>query len=377
MKLLKRLSLFLLVAVLLVTMIPSAFAANSFTDVRSTDWFSDAVSYVQERGLMSGTSATHFSPNEPTTRAMLVTILYRAAGQPETTGQSSFADVLARDYFANAVAWASENNIVTGYSRTRFGSNDPVSREQIAAILWRYAGSPEVGVAQDFADERQISSYAVDAVDWARQNGVISGRPGNRFDPKANATRAEVATILRNFLSQQSNPDMPETPSQTTGSKTLVVYFSASGSTKAVAETIADELDADIFELVPTQPYSSDDLNWTVSGSRVNREHDDESMRDIALTQTTPANWEEYDTILIGYPIWWGIAAWPVNNFVKDNDFTGKTVIPFCTSSSSGLGQSGTLLEQMANGGTWQSGQRFSSGASSSSVREWAAGLGL
>lgn len=376
MKLLKRLSLFLLVAVLLVTMIPSAFAANSFTDVRSTDWFSDAVSYVQERGLMSGTSATHFSPNEPTTRAMLVTILYRAAGQPETTGQSSFADVLARDYFANAVAWASENNIVTGYSRTRFGSNDPVSREQIATLLWRYAGSPSAGSAQNFSDRNQISDYAADAVNWARANGIVNGRPGNRFDPKANATRAEVATILRNFLSQQSNPDTPETPT-TTSSKTLVVYFSASGSTKAVAETIADELDADIFELVPTQPYSSDDLNWTVSGSRVNREHDDESLRDIALTQTTPANWDDYDTVLIGYPIWWGIAAWPVNNFVKDNNFTGKTVIPFCTSSSSGLGQSGDLLENMANGGTWQSGQRFSSGASSSTVREWAAGLGL
>ena len=376
MKLLKQLSLFLLVAALLVTMIPSAFAANSFTDVRSTDWFSDAVSYVQERGLMSGTSATHFSPNEPTTRAMLVTILYRAAGQPETTGQSSFADALARDYFANAVAWASENNIVTGYSRTRFGSNDPVSREQIATLLWRYAGSPSAGSAQNFSDRNQISDYAADAVNWARANGIVNGRPGNRFDPKANATRAEVATILRNFLSQQSNPDTPETPT-TTSSKTLVVYFSASGSTKAVAETIADELDADIFELVPTQPYSSDDLNWTVSGSRVNREHDDESLRDIALTQTTPANWDDYDTVLIGYPIWWGIAAWPVNNFVKNNDFTGKTVIPFCTSSSSGLGQSGDLLENMANGGTWQSGQRFSSGASSSTVREWAAGLGL
>ena len=376
MKLLKRLSLFLLVAALLVTMIPSAFAANSFTDVRSTDWFSDAVSYVQERGLMSGTSATHFSPNEPTTRAMLVTILYRVAGQPETTGQSSFADVLARDYFANAVAWASENNIVTGYSRTRFGSNDPVSREQIATLLWRYAGSPSAGSAQNFADRNQISDYAADAVNWARANGIVNGRPGNRFDPKANATRAEVATILRNFLSQQSNPDTPETPT-TTSSKTLVVYFSASGSTKAVAETIADELDADIFELVPTQPYSSDDLNWTVSGSRVNREHDDESLRDIALTQTTPANWDEYDTVFIGYPIWWGIAAWPVNNFVKDNDFSGKTVIPFATSSSSGMGQSGTLLEEMANGGTWQSGQRFSSGASSSTVRDWAAALGL
>ena len=161
------------------------------------------------------------------------------------------------------------------------------------------------------------------------------------------------------------------------GGRTLVVYYSASGNTAAVAGYIADALGADTFELVPETPYSSDDLNWTVNGSRVNREHDDESLRDIALTQTTPANWGDYDTVLIGYPIWWGIAAWPVNNFVKDNDFTGKTVIPFATSSSSGMGQSGTLLEEIANGGTWQSGQRFSSGASSSTVREWAAGLGL
>ena len=377
MKFMKRLSLFLLVVALLVTMIPSAFAANSFTDVRSTDWFSDAVSYVQERGLMSGTSATHFSPNEPTTRAMLVTILYRAAGQPETTGQSSFADVLARDYFANAVAWASENNIVTGYSRTRFGSNDPVSREQIATLLWRYAGSPSAGSAQNFSDRNQISDYAADAVNWARANGIVNGRPGNRFDPKANATRAEVATILRNFLSQQPNTDTPETPSQTTGSKTLVVYFSASGSTKAVAETIADELDADIFELVPTQPYSSDDLNWTVNGSRVNREHDDESLRDIALVADSVDNWDEYDTVFIGYPIWWAIAAWPVNNFVKNNDFTGKTVIPFCTSSSSGLGQSGELLAEMAGTGDWLDGQRFRSGASQSDVTDWVNSLGL
>ena len=128
---------------------------------------------------------------------------------------------------------------------------------------------------------------------------------------------------------------------------------------------------------MPETPYSSDDLNWTVNGSRVNREHDDESLRDIALVADSVDNWDEYDTVFIGYPIWWAIAAWPVNNFVKNNDFTGKTVIPFCTSSSSGLGQSGDLLEQMANGGTWLTGQRFSSGASASSVRDWAAGLGL
>ena len=161
------------------------------------------------------------------------------------------------------------------------------------------------------------------------------------------------------------------------GGKVLVVYYSASGNTKRVAEDIAEAAGSDLFEIVPTEVYASADLNWTNSDSRVSREHDDESLRDVPLTTTEVENWDEYDTVFIGYPIWWGIAAWPVNNFVKGNDFSGKTVIPVATSVSSGMGQSGTLLEEMAGGSTWQSGQRFSSGASGSTVRDWAAGLGL
>lgn len=159
--------------------------------------------------------------------------------------------------------------------------------------------------------------------------------------------------------------------------KTLVVYYSASGRTKTVAETIAETAGADLFEIVPDEPYTSEDLDWTNDDSRVSREHDNESLRDVELVKVTPDNWDSYDTILIGYPIWWGIAAWPVDNFVKGNDFSGKTVIPFCTSSSSGLGQSGTLLEQMAGTGTWQEGQRFSSGASALEVQDWVNSLGL
>ena len=131
------------------------------------------------------------------------------------------------------------------------------------------------------------------------------------------------------------------------------------------------------YEITPVEPYTSDDLNWTNSSSRVSREHDDESLRDIALTEITPTDWDSYDTILIGYPIWWGIAAWPVDNFVKGNDFTGKTVIPFCTSSSSGLGDSGNLLEEMAGTGDWQEGHRFSSGASDADAADWVASLNL
>ena len=168
-----------------------------------------------------------------------------------------------------------------------------------------------------------------------------------------------------------------ETDNATSGGKVLVVYYSASGNTKRVAEDIAEAADGDLFEITPAEPYTSDDLNWTNSDSRVSREHDDESLRDVPLTTTEVENWDDYDTVFIGYPIWWGIAAWPVDTFVKNNDFTGKTVIPFATSSSSGMGQSGTLLSEMAGTGDWQDGQRFSSGASQSDVADWVSGLGL
>ncbi len=169
----------------------------------------------------------------------------------------------------------------------------------------------------------------------------------------------------------------PEETPEASGSHVLVAYFSGSGNTRRVAEDIASAAGADLFEITPTEPYTADDLDWTVDGSRVNREHDDESLRDVPLTTTEAANWDDYDTVFIGYPIWWGIAAWPVNNFVKDNDFTGKTVIPFATSASSGMGSSGTLLEEMAGTGDWQDGRRFSSGVSQSDVTDWVSGLGL
>ncbi len=157
----------------------------------------------------------------------------------------------------------------------------------------------------------------------------------------------------------------------TSDGKMLVAYFSATGSTKKVAEELAKNLNADLFEIEPVDAYTSDDLNWSDNNSRVSKEHNDESLRNIKLKNTKVSNWDNYDTVLIGYPIWWGIAAWPVNNFVKDNDFTGKTVIPFCTSASSDLGQSGELLQDMAKGGDFQKGMRFSSSASTKEIKEW------
>ena len=160
----------------------------------------------------------------------------------------------------------------------------------------------------------------------------------------------------------------------------LVVYFSATGNTGEAAGYIAGAIGADVFEIVPTDPYTSEDLNWNNPESRVSVEHAQKeagTLQPVPLADATPDNWDSYDTVFIGYPIWWFEAAWPVESFVRANDFTGKTVIPFCTSSSSGLGQSGELLAQLAGTGDWQEGQRFRSSASQEDVNEWVDSLGL
>ncbi len=205
--------------------------------------------------------------------------------------------------------------------------------------------------------------------------GSTSSKNNSSEDNSTSETFSAAATEKGDGSSDLA--DETNVPTQATGKKVLVVYYSASGNTERIAESIADAADADTFEIVPQKVYTSDDLNWTDTNSRVSREHDDESLRDVPLKTTAVDNWDDYDTVFIGYPIWWGIAAWPVDNFVKANDFTGKTVIPFCTSSSSGLGQSGTLLAGMAKGGDWQEGQRFSSGASDSTVKDWVNSLNL
>ena len=168
-----------------------------------------------------------------------------------------------------------------------------------------------------------------------------------------------------------------DTTAAASNGKTLVVYYSATGNTKNVAETIAQVTGGDLFEIEPKEPYTDDDLDWTNDDSRVSREHEDESSRDVELTSTEVPDWDSYDTVYIGYPIWWGIAAWPVDSFVKANDFTGKTVVTFCTAASSGIGQSGDLLEEMAGTGNWISGERFRSGATEDDIRAWIDGLGL
>lgn len=198
-----------------------------------------------------------------------------------------------------------------------------------------------------------------------------------------------AAIVIVGVLSYRVNQDIPANKApgaqsastadnmKKSGSKVLVVYFSAQHHTRRVAERVAKNLNADTFVIEPQNPYSENDLNWNDTNSRIDREYDRRLSRNIKLKTTTVPNWDDYDTVLIGYPIWWSIAAWPTDSFVKAQDFTGKTVIPFCTSFSSGIGDSAKNLQNEAKGGTWQHGHRFDENTSLSAVDRWTDSLGL
>lgn len=181
---------------------------------------------------------------------------------------------------------------------------------------------------------------------------------------------------LSSILAACSSDEQSSGSNAQSESSILVAYYSAQGHTESVANTLADELNADTFVITPTQPYTREDLNYNNDDSRVSTEHLNEN-RHVELETITPDNFDSYDTILIGYPIWWANAAWVIDDFVTENDFSGKTVIPFCTSASSPLGESGTLLADMAGTGDWQEGIRFSSSVDEEEVRQWANELGL
>lgn len=189
-----------------------------------------------------------------------------------------------------------------------------------------------------------------------------SGGSGSTSSADTSSSSVSSASDETSATTEESSTDL---------GNVLVVYYSATGNTERVANSIAEATGGDLFEIEPTEPYTDDDLNWNDELSRVSREYEDESLRDVPLVNTTVDGWDDYDTVFIGYPIWWGIAAWPVDGFVEANDFSDKTVIPFATSASSGMGQSGELLADLAGTGDWQDGMRFSSGAGDDEVQEW------
>ena len=216
----------------------------------------------------------------------------------------------------------------------------------------------------------------------ACDSGSTASSGGSDSSSAAESSAAESSSSASSSETVPEEPVSEAEPSASVGGEdasggTLVVYFSATGNTEEAAGYIASLTGGDLFELEPVEPYTSEDLNYSDDNSRVSLEYADESLREVELAADTVENWNDYDTVFIGYPIWWGIAAWPVDGFIEANDFTGKTVIPFCTSASSGLGQSGELLAEMAGAGDWLEGQRFSSRVSEADVEEWLSTLGL
>ena len=194
--------------------------------------------------------------------------------------------------------------------------------------------------------------------------------------PSASASFAPAASSAASTPASSAASSAAASSGAGTG-RTLVACYSATGHTAAVAGYIADATGADLFLLQPVDPYTDEELDYNDSGSRVSQEHADPSLQTVELEAVTPEGWADYDTVFVGYPIWWGRAGWPVNGFVTGNDFSGKRVIPFCTSASSGLGSSAENLAQLAGSGDWQEGMRFSASASESDVAEWLAGFAL
>lgn len=201
--------------------------------------------------------------------------------------------------------------------------------------------------------------------------GLLAASCGGTGSPASSSSSASGAAASSAAASSASSTS---STSSAGGHKILVAYFSASGNTRAVAEVAAKTLGTDLYELMPAQPYTEDDMNYRDKSSRVFREHED-ANRHTALADPTPEKFADYDVVLIGAPMWWHEAAWPINDFLTKNDFTGKTVVPFVTSSSDPLGDSGKKKEALAGTGKWQQGMRFSGGAAKSDVETWAKGL--
>ena len=182
----------------------SSNVIDLFSDVNTGDWFLDYVQYAYDKGIMKGVGNYRFAPNEPLTRAQIAQILYAQAGSPAVSGEMKLTDVAQGSWYYNAVLWASQNGIVTGYANGMFRPNTNITREQLARMLYAHAGTPAVsGDLNNFADGAKVSNWAKDAVIWAKEKGIIKGKTVNGklcIDPQGNATRAEAATMMKNYL---------------------------------------------------------------------------------------------------------------------------------------------------------------------------------
>ena len=331
-------------------------AAGPFTDVSPDAWYADGVADLTEKGIMIGTGENAFSPEDTFNRAQLATVLHRLAGTPAVTGEDDFTDTQPGTWYADAVTWCASEGIVQGYGDGRFGPTDPVTQEQMAVMLWRDAGS--YVIKNDDTDTLGASDYAVDGVRWAIVDGLIS-ESGPAFQPKSPASRGQVADMVSRYLAllekfsavdgvsgaTTEQEDIQNTDQAGETGRILVACFSRSGenynvgvvsegNTAKLAKEIAAQTGGDLFEIVPAVPYPS---SYDETLSIATAERTGNARPEI---KTTVTDFKQYDTIFIGYPIWWGDLPMILHTFMESYDFTGKTVIPFNTHE--GSGQSGT-----------------------------------
>lgn len=317
---------------------PAGMAGLSagFSDVDSGAWYAGAVDYVREHGLMEGVGEGRFDPEGSLTRAMLVTVLWRQAGQPVVNYLMRFSDVDGGQWYTEAIRWAAGNRLVGGYGNGLFGTGDPITQEHLSLILQRITDEP-----------------------------VTDGIPG--FDGSSRpATRAQAAAAVMNCGTLGADPQ---------ANRILVAYFSATGSTRGVAEHIADIVGADLFEIAPEEPYTGADLDYRDASSRASREQDDPAARPAIHGEVEDMG--QYGVVFLGYPIWHGQAPKIISTFLEGCDLSGKTVIPFCTSGGSSIDGSEGALNALAPQARWRSGERFGAGASREAVKDWVDSLEL
>lgn len=340
---LKRFGALLLSLVLSLSLTVPAFAAvddTGFSDVDADAWYAEAVMYCWEHNLMAGIGNNQFAPESSLTRAMLVTILWRQTGSPVVNYLIQFSDVPESQWYSEAVRWAASEQLVLGYGDGRFGTQDPITQAQLNIIMGKYTDQP-----------------------------ITPNIPGFTGGNEP-ATRAQTAAVMLNLSK------LPDHPTTDSGEETevLIAYFSATNNTEGIANHLDAILDADLYEIMPELPYTAADLNYN-SDCRANDEQNDPSARP-AISGSVDSM-EKYDVIFLGYPIWWGQAPKIISTFLESYDLSGKTIVPFCTSGSSGLGSSATNLHGLASNATWLDGQRFSGSASRSTVESWVNELDL
>lgn len=391
---LRKTLIFALALLLVLTIAVPAFAAvddAGFSDVDADAWYAEAVMYCRDHNLMAGTGSSQFAPESSLTRAQLATVLYRIEGTPAVTGRDAFTDTPDGAWYSDAVLWASQQDLMGGYGGGRFGPNDPVSREQMTTILWRYAGSPAPAGTAAFTDIASAASYAADAVNWSGLNSIVRPVSGSLFAPKENATRAQVADALMNYdLSIQSN-----TPG---GARVLVAYFSLygntayesgvdaitsasivvengqqQGSTEHIARMIADQTGGDLHLIETNEKYPAEFNNVVEQNHR-------EIANGTRPTLSSHVDLTDYDVIFIGYPVWASTTPAPVLSFLEEQNLSGKTVIPFCTHDGYGAGSSYSAISRSSVGAVVEQGLAVDSSQVStaqSTVTDWVSSLNL